>query len=63
MKFGVAWLLRGAAALQESLVGRRTGEVALERVLLWFNAPLFLAAIVLGSAWTARRAGVSNVTY
>jgi tetratricopeptide (TPR) repeat protein len=55
---GFAWLLRGAAALQASLVGPPARGPALERVLLWFNAPLLFAVIVLWSGWTARRAGV-----
>lgn len=54
---GFAWLLRGAAALQASLVGPPAPAAALERVLLWFNAPWFLAVIVLWSGWAARRAG------
>lgn len=53
----LAWLLRGATALQQSLVGPPAAGAALERVLLWFNAPLFFAVIVLWSGWTARRAG------
>lgn len=54
---GFGWLLRGAALLQESLGGSAAGGPALERVLLWFNAPLFFVMIVVWSGWTARRAG------
>lgn len=54
---GFGWLLRGAAAVQESLAGP-TGARALERALLWLNAPLFFAVVLGWSAWTARRLGI-----
>lgn len=53
---GLVWMIRGAAALQEALGGQR-GAAAFERVLLWFNAPLLLGAIMAMSAWTAHRLG------
>lgn len=43
----LVWLLR--------LAEGRAGE----RSLLWFNAPLLLAALALFSAWAARRAGAA----
>lgn len=56
----LTWLLRGAAALQKTFAGLSQEETpaALEKSLLWFNAPLFFAVIVLWSGWTARRLGV-----
>jgi tetratricopeptide (TPR) repeat protein len=54
---GFAWLLRGAAALQGAWGGSGAGGPALERMLLWFNVPLFFVVVVLWSGWTARRAG------
>jgi tetratricopeptide (TPR) repeat protein len=56
---GFLWLLRGAAAV-EAATGPTDGTAAaIERTLLWFNAPLFFAIIVLWSGWTARRAGAA----
>ncbi|MBM3851849.1 MAG: hypothetical protein FJ399_01695, partial [Verrucomicrobia bacterium] len=55
---GLLWLLRAGATVQGILTGQ-TGPPALERSLLWLNAPLFLAVVVLLSAWTARRAGAA----
>lgn len=51
-----AWLLRGAARLHGAITGEPPAR-ALEHTLLWFDSALFLAVVVLFSAWTARRAG------
>jgi len=50
------WLVRGAGSLQRALTGQPL-PLAQERALLWFNAPLLLAVIVLFSTWIGRRAG------
>lgn len=52
----VAWLLRAAGRIQTAVTGQR-GAVALERALLWLNAPLLFAVLVGLSGWSARRAG------
>ena len=49
-------LLRGGARLQAG-VSAVSGPAALERTLLWFNAPLLIAVMILLSAYAARRAG------
>ncbi|MDO8545124.1 MAG: hypothetical protein Q7S40_32190 [Opitutaceae bacterium] len=51
-----SWVLRAAAALQRAMTGQSPG-IALERTLLWFNAPLLIALMILMSTWVARRAG------
>lgn len=53
-----AWLLRGAAAVQETVTGHG-GPQAMERSLLWLNAPLLIALLVGLSGWAARRAGAA----
>ena len=55
---GFLWLLRGAAALQRTS-SQSPPARSLEQSLSWFNAPLFFAVIVIGSAWAARRAGIA----
>lgn len=53
---GFLGLLRGAAAVHQTLTGQ-SGALALERSLLWLNAPLLLTLMVLLSAWAGARAG------
>ncbi len=55
---GFLWLLRAAAALHTTVTGQ-SGPVALERTLLWFNAPLLLAGMIALSAWAAVRGGTA----
>ncbi|HUR56164.1 MAG TPA: hypothetical protein VM029_00535 [Opitutaceae bacterium] len=55
---GFTWLLRRAGALQRSRTGE-TVPASLEHALLWFNAPLLLAVVVLFSGWIGRRAGAA----
>jgi tetratricopeptide (TPR) repeat protein len=52
----VVWLLRGGATVQSAFTGHG-GAFAVERTLLWLNAPLLLGAMLLLSAWTGVRAG------
>jgi hypothetical protein len=53
-----AWLLRGAAHIHRAIVGEPAPR-ALEHTLLWFNSALFIAVVVLFSAWIAQRAGAA----
>lgn len=55
---GFRWLLAGAGTVRAAATGEPTA-VALDRALLWLNAPLLLALIVLLSSWAARRAGTA----
>lgn len=52
------WLLRSAAGVQQALTGE-PGALALERTLLWFNAPLLLLVLLGFSLWCARRGGIA----
>lgn len=52
------WLLRGAAIVQETVTGHG-GTQAMERALLWLNAPLLIALLIGLSAWAACRAGAA----
>lgn len=53
---GFLGVLRGGAAVHRMATGQ-TGALALERTLLWLNAALLIAAVVVLSAWAGRRAG------
>lgn len=55
---GFLWLLRSAAALHTVATGQ-SGPQALERTVLWFNAPLLLAGMIALSAWAAARGGTT----
>ncbi|MSU47665.1 MAG: hypothetical protein EXS37_00960 [Opitutus sp.] len=52
----VVWILRIAQQVQEVFTPDR-GAHALERSVLWLNAPLLIGLMVLLSAWAAERAG------
>lgn len=53
---GFLGVLRGGAAVHGMVTGQ-TGTVALERTLLWLNAALLIALVVVFSVWAGRRAG------
>lgn len=52
----VAWLLRLGRRVEEGF-SANTGPRALERAVIWLNAPVLLGLLVAISAWGASRAG------
>jgi len=55
---GFRWLVAGAGTVRAAWTGEPP-VAALEGALLWLNAPLLLALIIVLSGWVARRAGAA----